>query len=375
MTMSMKRYEATDMRTALKQVRREQGPDAVIVSTRNVAGGVEVCATSDMVEARAVLAAARARAMPPLPMPPPVAATPDSSAVGAELKSLRRLLEQQLATLTWNDWSRREPSQQRLLEELDWLGVARDTALRLLPRLVAAAGEGWSYTDLATWMAQQLPVTGLPGVAAGALAVVGASGVGKSTTLAKLAAREVLQHGAAGLALVCADVQRLGAAEQTRALGRVLGVNTHTVNDADELAALAPILKRKRLVLIDTGGVAARDSAAQLQLERLLDTLPGTRPVLVLAASAQDTVLRAGIVQWRNRANLTAVLTRIDEAAHPGTAVAELIAAGIPLAALSNGPRIPEDLQAASSAALLDYLLTAAHSSQDTYVGDAQHAA
>jgi flagellar biosynthesis protein FlhF len=393
MTISMKRYQARDMRTALKQVRLEQGADAVILSTQTLPDGVEVCAAADMEAAQAVLAesrvaAAMAAAATFAPEPPAVAtpgsasavavsAMPDAGAqdVSAELRSLRRLLEQQLATLSWNDFSRREPERVRVVDELQLLGVARATAVRLMERFPLPLDRPWGTADVAAWLATELRTVALPGAAGGAVALVGPAGAGKSTTLAKLAAREVLQHGAAGLALVSADTARLGAAEQTRTLGRLLGVSTHSVVDAEELAALWPALQRKRLVLIDTGGVANRDAIALQQLRQLLSVMPGTQSVLVLPASAQDAVLRECIHHWRNCGGLVAALTRMDETTTVGTAIAELIAAGIPLGALSNGPRIPEDLAVADAASVCARLLAAVPPAIRTTSGEQQHAA
>jgi flagellar biosynthesis protein FlhF len=304
-------------------------------------------------------------------------AVPDAGAqdVSVELRSLRRLLEQQLATLSWNDFSRREPERVRVVDELQLLGVARATAMRLMERFPLPPERSWGTADVAAWLATELGTAALPGPAGGVVALVGPAGAGKSTMLAKLAVREVLQHGATGLALVSADTARLGAAEQTRALGRLLGVSTHSIVDGDELAALWPVLQRKRLVLIDTGGVANRDAEALQQLRQILAVIPATRAVLVLPASAQDAVLRDCIGNWRNCTGLCAALTRLDETVVMGAAVAELIEAGIPLCALSDGARIPEDLAAADTVSVSARLLAAVPVAIRTSTGEQQHAA
>jgi len=396
MTMSMKRYLARDMRTALRQVRQEQGPDAVILSTQTLPEGVEVCAAADMEVAQACVAAGRlaeARSPAPPPMaavvaPAPVAAAAvtatvaanattaaEAQDVGTELRSLRRLLEQQLATLAWNDFSRRDPERVRVVDELQLLGVARATAMRLMERFPLPVDRPWGTADVAAWLAAEAPNAPLPGADGGVVALVGPAGAGKSTTLAKLAVRAVLQHGPGQLALVSADTARIGAAEQTRALGRLLGVATHTVIDTDELAALVPALRRKRLVLLDTGGVANRDTDGRRQLQELLAVLPGTQPVLVLAASSQDAVQRECLAQWRGVPGIAVALTRIDETASLGAAVAELLVAGLPAAALCAGPRIPEDLAAATAANLGALLLDRVPHAIRIAAGEQQHAA
>jgi flagellar biosynthesis protein FlhF len=263
----------------------------------------------------------------------------------------------------------------RVVDELQLLGVARATAVRLMERFPLPSGRSWGTADVAAWLATELGIAPLPGQGGGVVALVGPAGAGKSTTFAKLAVREVLTHGSAGLALVCADTARLGAAEQTQALGRLLGVSAHSVVEADELAALWPVLQRKRLVLIDTGGVANRDAEAMRQLQQLLAVLPQTQPVLALPASTQDAVLRDCLGHWRGHAGLGVVLTRLDETAAVGAALAELIEAHVPLCGLSDGPRIPEDLAAADAAAVGARLLAAVPVTIRTSTGEQQHAA
>lgn len=367
--MKIKRYQAVDMRTALRQIRQEQGPDAVILSTQAIDGGVEVCAADDADYQQASAAAqpatfaasmqVAARAQPGATTNGATALnngagnTVDNGAMSAELRSLRALLEHQLATLSWNDFTRRDPVRARALNELMDLGLARDDAWPLVQSLpadaLAATGSHAHYEALA----QALRTIDLELLAQGAVVMVGPPGAGKSTLLAKLAVRAVVEHGSAQLAIVTLDTQRLGASEQTRSIGRLLGVETHAVEDATTLAALAARWSHKRLVLIDTAGTAPRDAQAIAALSQLLAGIGAHRTLLVLPASAQGEVLDGCLERFAPLVPQAVVLTRVDEALSLGGALAALLRHRLPLAAIANGPRVPEDLRPARSADLV----------------------
>lgn len=352
MSMNVKRYVAADMRTALRQVRLEQGPEAVIISSQNVPGGVEVCAAADFSAAAASVPVVNAPRRTPAVSAVPLPATGEQQALSQEVRDLRRLLERQLAALAWNDLARREPQLARAAQDLEQLGVPRELAQQLLAGVAAAALATDGAGDTAAWLVAQLRLTALP-TGGGCLALVGPAGSGKSTTLAKLAVREVLQHGADSVALVSADNARLGAGEQTRALGRLLGVNTYSVATAAELAALRPTLRSKRLTLIDTAGTSARDPQLMAQRDAVLAALPEAHSLLTLPASTQVATLRASLAQHWLPHSQAVVLTRVDEAEGLGGALGVLAEHQLPLAAISDGPTIPDDLRAADGADLL----------------------
>jgi flagellar biosynthesis protein FlhF len=395
--MTMKRYQARDMRTALRQIREEQGPNAVIVSTQAIDGGVEVCAAGDSdtsisrdwKRSRTI----QVPASEPAPVVPPVlpVAVPavqqvvaqlvpapsaeQHAAMGDELRSLRRLLEQQLAALADNDFTRREPQRARLLGELVQLGLSRDLARSLLQELPPEAACEPGATLHHELLARKLRVATLPTQHGGMVVLIGPPGAGKSTTLAKLAVREVLMHGADSLALITTDTARLGSAEQLRSLGRLLGVATHAVVDAEELLLVTAALSRKRLVLIDTAGVPARSSEALAELRTLLTAAPGANSLLVLPASAQDAVLTDCLGALRTLLPHSAVLTRLDEVRSLGGALGALISAQLPLAAICDGTRIPEDLKPARATELVARAVALVHQAGDIVDRDARHVA
>ncbi|MBF3285584.1 flagellar biosynthesis protein FlhF, partial [Pseudomonas aeruginosa] len=181
------------------------------------------------------------------------------------------------------------------------------------------------------------------------LALVGPAGAGKTTTLAKMAARYVLKYGAQSLALVSMDSYRIGAQEQIKTLGRILNVPVTLVDPGQSLIqALAP-LARKRMVLIDTAGLPASDPALRMQLEALASPSLNVKNYLVMATTSQSQVLKSAYQTYRHCGLAGCILTKLDEAGSLGESMALAIAQRLPVAYLADGPRIPDDLQVARS--------------------------
>lgn len=374
--MKIKRYQAPDMRSALRQIRVELGADAVILGTQSIDGGVEVCAADDgdrLTPAQAAAAsgaaptvAAPAIAAPAIaapviaapviaapaiaahaiaaaaPVPAPAAA--DQGAMHAELRSLRALLERQLGALAWNDFTRRDPLRARALTELTDLGMPRDEAWRLLQAIPAEALEIDGSRAHYEALAAALPVTDLGPLLQGTVALIGPPGAGKSTLLAKLAVRAVVEHGASRLGIVTLDTQRLGAGDQARAIGRLLGVETLVAGGAAELQQQCARWENRRLVLVDTAGALPRDADALRALQEQFAGFGDMRSLLVLPASAQPELLQCCLEGFADFLPVAAVLTRVDEALSLGGALAALLRQPLPLAAVCDGARIPEDL-------------------------------
>ncbi|MGH8260641.1 MAG: flagellar biosynthesis protein FlhF, partial [Steroidobacteraceae bacterium] len=256
--MKITRHAAPDMRQALKAVREQLGPDAVILSSRRMAGGVEVTAAMDF-DAEDIAAAELAPrpAAAPAVSPPPAEPSPNVVAMESELKTLRRVLETQLARLAWNDLARRAPIHTEMLRELTEVGIAADLASEVVATIPAGTALTQARRLSIATIAQRVLVTGDRWLAEGGrIAFVGPTGVGKSTTLAKLAARWVLNHGPRELALVAGDSQRFGAHGELESLGQLLGAPVYAVDDFAQLPVLLERLARKRCVLIDTAGVS-----------------------------------------------------------------------------------------------------------------------
>jgi flagellar biosynthesis protein FlhF len=393
--MKIKRYVAADMRAALRAIREEQGSDAVILSTRKTSEGVEVCSAIDIelaaghgtlaetaafkqlervalqeLERGALEAASRGlrepeTAMPAQPDALPFAApfasslTVAPSAAGAgslevaadrsvveELRSLRNLLEQQLAALAWNDFTRREPLKARALADLATLGVERTLALQIVGDLPAALSEEQTQRTPYAILARRIKTVPPPVERLGSVAVIGPPGSGKTTTLAKLAARYVLEQDPANLVLISADDERLGSHEQLRSLGRVLGARVETVAGPDALAARIEALPG-RMVLIDTPGVAGRDHEAAARFLALRNRCAALQLMLVLPASAQSGVVDEAMTHFGVAVSHCCALTRLDEAVSLGGVLSALVRSQLPVAYVCDGPAIPDDLRPA----------------------------
>ncbi len=394
--MKIKRYLAADMRNALRAIREEQGPDAVILSSRPTEQGVEVCAAVDLElaagqgtlaeaaelkqlghsalqelerEASVLVASASDAAVASVDdelladmfaSPPPAA--PNRS-VGEELRSLRALLEQQVAALAWNDFTRREPLKARALADLASLGLDRALALQIVGDLPAGIGSDQLQRTPYAMLARRIPVCATPMGRGGALMLVGPPGGGKTTTLSKLAARYVLEQDAANLLLISADDERIGSHEQLRSLGRLLGVRVETVLGANALAARIEALPG-RMILIDTPGALSRDLAAAAQYRALRERCKALQTMLVLPASAQGGVVDDAVDNFGIGVSVCCALTRIDEAVSLGGVLSALARSLLPVAYCCDGPRIPEDLKPARAHRLVARAMELARQAQ-----------
>jgi flagellar biosynthesis protein FlhF len=197
-------------------------------------------------------------------------------------------------------------------------------------------------------LARYLPVVNdLTTINGGITAVVGPTGAGKTTTIAKLAARWCMQHGAKDLALVSTDGYRVGARDQLKTFARAIGAPMHAVNSGQELALVLQRLKAKKLILIDTAGMGPRDFRLIEQLAALKTGAPNARILLALPAQGEAHALDE-IVRAFTRANPTAcIITKVDEAASLGAVISAALRHRLQIAYLCDGQRVPEDLHAA----------------------------
>jgi flagellar biosynthesis protein FlhF len=350
--MKIKRYTAPSMRAALVLVRAEQGADAVILSSRRGDDGIEVIAAVDYDEA--LFADAKRQPNAPLiaaPATAPAAPTrPDAaeySAMQRELADLRRMLETGLAGMSWNDRRGREPPKACVLDKLMAMDIAPDVA-RTLAELTPqrSTPDNPSLSPLAL-LARHLPIVNDPTcVAGGMTAVVGPTGAGKTTTIAKLAARWCMQHGCEDLALVSTDSFRIGAREQLMAYARILGAPMHAASGAKELARVLERLQDKKLILIDTAGMGPRDVRLTEQLAALKYGAARARVLLALPAQAEGQALDEIACAFVRVKPAACVLTKVDEAASLGPVISTVLRHKLKIAYICDGQRIPEDLHA-----------------------------
>jgi flagellar biosynthesis protein FlhF len=277
-----------------------------------------------------------------------------------ELRSVRGLIEDRFGALAFMEKLQRDPRQALLSQRLLECGFSPALVRKLLASLPAEGDEAaWASGVLERNLAtgdREAPLEDIGGV----YAFIGATGVGKTTSTAKLAAAFSARHGANNLGLVTLDAYRMGAQEQLRAYGRILGVPVHTAHDRASLEDLLDLLSSKKLVLIDTGGMAQRDSRTPEMLEML--SHPSVQRLLVVNAAAQGETIEDVLVAYRAAQCRGVVLTKVDEAVKLGPALDALIRHRQKVLAVANGQRVPEDWHRLSSATLVQRALRAAGS-------------
>lgn len=369
--MKIKRYFATDMRQAIQMVREAQGPDAVILSNRRVDGGVEIVAAVDYDES-VVSQMARQTQPTSTPAAPRVPAndTPGQTgqqaapsgeaaqkpniewsqdpaliAMREEIQMLRSVLESQLNGLAWSNMKQQNPQRAKLLERLLQMGLHPALCRTIADQVPYQKDMHQNWRHALALLAGQLAVTGDDILNHGGIvALVGPTGAGKTTTVAKLAARYTLRHGPNRVALVTTDSYRVGAHQQLRAYGKILGAPVHVARDSTELKEILLGLSDKSLVLIDTAGMSQRDIRLSEQFGMLQQTGLPIRTYAVLAASSQRSSLEE-VVRGFGKVQLDgAILTKLDETALPGEAISVVVQHQLPVAYVSDGQRVPEDL-------------------------------
>jgi flagellar biosynthetic protein FlhF len=187
----------------------------------------------------------------------------------------------------------------------------------------------------------------------GVFALMGPTGVGKTTTTAKLAARFVLRHGASRVALLTTDSYRIGGHEQLRIYGRILGVSVHAVRDGEDLGLALADLRDKHVVLIDTIGMSQRDRALAEQIAMLQSAGPSIQRLLLLNTTSNGKTLDEVVHAYRDAGLAGCILTKIDEAAMLGHALDVLVRHKLPLQYVSCGQRVPEDIAVANAKLLV----------------------
>ncbi|QYZ65068.1 MAG: flagellar biosynthesis protein FlhF [Gammaproteobacteria bacterium (ex Lamellibrachia satsuma)] len=414
--MKIKRFFAPDMRQALKSVRDTLGSDAVILSNKSVEGGVELVAAMDydvaafndaatdrvteiprQNEPQAPVAAEPKRAVRPAREPnisekPVKLAEPVSidrarhqtsqaqpqpqvewsqdpvlQEMRQEMQALRRMMENELSELTWRDMGQRRPQTQELIRRLMGMGLGADLCRDLAGRVEDMESEDQAWRKALFHLISELPVVQEDILdMGGVVALVGPTGVGKTTTIAKLAARFCLRHGNRQLALITTDSYRIGAQEQLHNYGRILDVPVRTASTAEELDAALRAFSEKRLVLIDTAGMSQQDIQLSQRLSMITSGNHPVRTLLTLSAATQRSALAHAIRAFSIARPVGCILTKMDEAASLGGVFSTLIDTGLPLAFVTDGQRVPEDLHVARAHSLVSRAMEMAQEADES---------
>lgn len=446
--MKIKRFVAKDMRTALAEVKEFLGPDAIILSNKKVAGGIELVAAVDpeAAPAKAAVAEPQPKAMAstagstlniridddepeqevpadslrallarqmikqqkahvepvgggdrklttksvaepiqsPLLQKAKAAPAPERQnpampstmmadlnklqqqnmqlmqqqfdTMRQEMNSMKQLLQHQVSGLMWQDLARREPVRALVIEKLQQLGLSEAMADQLACFMPEDIADGEAWDCALELLAGQLTTTNDDLMRrGGVVALVGPTGVGKTTTVAKLAAQFARLHGADQVALITTDTFRIGAFEQLATFGRIIGCPVKQAKDHEELAILLTQLQQRKLILIDTAGMSQRDVRLAEKLSALMhNSRVKIRSYLVLSATSQARVMQETVEHFKRISLSGCIFTKLDECLSLGEIINIAIQNALPVSYLTNGQRVPEDIEAAQAKAMID---------------------
>jgi len=426
--MKVKRYTAATPREAIRKVKNELGADAVILSNRKIPGGVEIMALADsdmnsLVEPQQPV---QANEMPRQVMQPISKATYEpsedvsdtlkalSSYYGLntqpekekqpeppvfkeklpehipeklvsedfvrnlmnEIHTMKSTLEEQLATVAWGNTTQRSPEKMKILGTLLNAGFSPLLSRRLVEKLsdkltyVQSLKQAVSALEfnLQTSAADEMIHKG------GVYTLLGATGVGKTTTIAKIAARCVMRHGADKVALLTTDSYRIGGHEQLRIYGRLLGLPVRNIQDGEDLQLTLSDLKNKHIVLIDTIGMSHRDQMVAEQVAMFNRPEMNIKKMLVMSAASSGNTLDEIISAYSKYGIHGCIITKLDEAASLGAALDAVIRRKLVLHYVTNGQKVPEDIHPANGRYLLHQIFKSKPSETAFTLQDAEYA-
>jgi len=424
--MKIRRFFGKDMREALSQVKNELGSDAVIMSNRKVADGIELVAAYDkepvaklsvppkpkapvakqsegglptlseiigddgpdtlrallekQAEQKAAVAerveAANAEAEKRAPAKPAPKVAPvkqetqvfdaeneeaelsgggSLADIRAEIASLRNVLQFQLADMQQQQHSRLKPQQRYLLQQLCDMGISQTLAAQLVTYTPAECNEREAWLYLLKLLSNRLTTNNDDILTQqGVVALVGPTGTGKTTTIAKLAARYAQKYGADQVALITIDTYRIAAYEQLATYGKIIGCPVRKAQSGEQLADLLFQLRNKRLVLIDTAGFSQRDSRLISQLATF-GQVSGqqVKNYLVVQGNTQQTTLKHIIDAYKSIDLQGCIITKLDECYSLGEVISNVIEAQLPVSYVADGQQVPEDIHVANAKSII----------------------
>ncbi len=360
--MDMKRFHEKNMHTALQKIREELGDNAVIISSSQNSTGVEVVAATDYeaVENSDVIpniefyeksaianmqVASKSLADRHNIDIEPVVHEIDTSAIQKEISQLRAIIESQTELISWNKLIDQNTVARRLLQKLSISGFGFNLSKLLLGTVKSVNDFDSAWSQIEVRLKDKFSMTQECVIESGGIvALVGPTGVGKTTTIAKIAAQYAMQHGNSDIAIISTDHFRIGAHDQISIYGSILNVPVVTANDESELHKALKILKNKKLVLIDTAGLSQRDARVQEVMQALSKLSKDLITYLVVSANSQLCVQKEIINNFRSDNINGVVVSKTDEASQIGGVLTALIEQSLPLAYETTGQRVPEDI-------------------------------
>lgn len=404
--MTMKKFLAKTTRQALMQVKEELGEDATIISNRSINGWTEILARSESItlpgsnlfdsaptskqQAEKAVQARKVQETVDLlngrstPKNPPSAIEiipvqdkpieiinhPQIQGVLKELREMRNQFQAQLETLSTSTLEF-SPNKRDLMSQFLSAGFNLDLAKRVISKLPsdfsAKEAKPWAMNLLAKNM-QALENEAEIMSQHGIYALLGPTGVGKTTTIAKIASRFVLKHGNQDIALISTDTYRIGGHEQLRIYGKILGVEVYATKDAQELQQTLDKLQDKKLVLIDMAGLSQKDKMVSTQLDMLCEASRDIKKMICLNASGTLDTLNNVSKAFAGRGLDGCIITKVDEAIGLGGVINVVLQNKLKVYYLTNGQRVPEDIALVDKIALIEAAFNQENSSEQVSI-------
>jgi flagellar biosynthesis protein FlhF len=355
--MNVHRFTAATARDALALVKVALGPEAMILANKNVGDQVEIMACSEEDFAAILSPSTQFQERAPSVNVPSTLDSEKLDHMAGEIRAMRDSLENQIAGISWSGAPTRPPEQVGTLKELLALGFSAGLARYLTenapPHATVEERLQWAK-DILTRNLSVLHNEDDLLERGGVYALVGPTGVGKTTTTAKLAARCVMRHGPGQLALITTDAYRIGAHEQLRIYGKILGVIVLSVKDEVDLQIALEELQNKHTILIDTVGMSQRDQMVAEQIAMLSGTKVPVKRLLCLNSTSTIETLNEVINAYRGSGLEGCILTKLDEAPSVSNALDAVLRQKLRLYYLGTGQRVPEDLEVANPEQLVE---------------------
>lgn len=354
--MSIKKFYATSPREALNMIRNEFGSEAEIISNKIVNGWVEIIAKAGDIQS-----SGKQEKRPHSAASQVTAITPDIDKIISEIREMKVGFYEKLDTLAWNSSQHLKPAHNMVLDKVLMAGFSPNLAKRLVEKLPS----DYSDTEALNWLREILSRNLISEndeqdflKSARVIALVGPTGVGKTTTIAKIAARYVMSKGAENLAFITTDAYRVGALEQLKVFGSILGVSVHAVKDQNELQLTLEHLKDRYTILIDTPGLSQRDPRVDAQMAMLTQVNIPIKRILCLNATNHIETSNDVVNVYTRQSIDGCIITKIDEAIALGSVLNVVMQHKLKVLYLTNGQRVPEDIELVDKKKLFERVIT-----------------
>ena len=283
-----------------------------------------------------------------------------------ELKYLRTAMDAKLANISWAHNSQTTPIRTDLLQRLAGMSISKKLSVMIANQFTNQTDAELVFTKAQEMLAKVLPIAADNLLETGGIvALVGPTGVGKTTTIAKLAAKFILKHGSSQVALITTDNYRIGAHEQLNTYGRILDVPVRVASSAEELRNLINGFADKRLILIDTAGMSQRDMKLVEQINTLQQNELSIRSYLVMSAATEYKAMNAIIKAFAVFDPQATILTKLDEAVTIGSAISSIIEHNLPLSFITDGQQVPEDIHSPHARSLIEHCVAELNAESD----------